>query len=220
MGQHRALGPARGARGVEDRRQIVGARGHRRRQRVGSAIAAVAQAAAAVGVQRVQRRAASAMPVISRPASPAVADHQARRCVAEEIVQLRGGIGGVQRQKHQPAAHAGGIDRQRLRRLGDLHAPPGRPGQPQIGNRHWPAAPTARRSRRRSASSRPPAAERAASLSAWRPNSGSNSVLVMDDASGAGIRGGFEKRRRSRAMWRQCREVAKPSMLLSIRAGS
>ena len=89
VAQHRALGAARRARGVEDRGEIVAARRPRSRTRRALSAAGIGQRALAVGIERLDRAHAAARR--DRRPAPACAGSQtnsARLGVAEEIFDL------------------------------------------------------------------------------------------------------------------------------------
>ena len=123
VGQHRALGAAGGARGVEQRREIVGRALHRRegfRSRVGR----VRQAALALGVERDERGAGLVRSGLQRLAPARVADEDRRLGVADEVLDLGRGVAGVERQEDPAGAHRAEVEHDRLDRLLDLGGDP------------------------------------------------------------------------------------------------
>ena len=125
VGQHRALGAAGGAGGVEDRGEIVGARAGPSR---------IPSAAAAIFSAKVPSRATPRLSAAGRPsflASSRVGDSRSGRQrvkrglgVAEEIFELGERIGGVQRQQRRPRPQAGEHQHDRVGRLVDLRRHP------------------------------------------------------------------------------------------------
>ena len=61
-----------------------------------------------------------------------IADDERRLGIADEIVELGGRVGGVERQEDGAGPHAAEIEKQRLGRFFDLHRDPvaGRDAQP------------------------------------------------------------------------------------------
>ena len=123
VGQHRALGAAGGARGVEQRGQVVGRTLHRReslRGRVGR----LGQAALALGVERDERRARLPRRRLQSLAPARVADEQRRLGVADEVFDLGRGVAGVERQEDAARADGGEIEDDGLDRFLDLRGHP------------------------------------------------------------------------------------------------
>ena len=123
MGQHRALGAAGGARGVEQRREVVGRALDRRegfRRRVGR----VRQAALALGVERDERRARLVGRGLQRLAPGRVADEDRGLGVADEVLDLGRGVAGVERQEDAAGADRAEVEHDRLDRLLDLGGDP------------------------------------------------------------------------------------------------
>ena len=119
VGEHGALGAAGRARGIKDRRQIIGGTldidelgGFVRRHRH--------QAAATLLVQRLDLGTARIGNLGNAVSRFRRADHKPRLGIADEIVEFRQGIGGVERQVDGTGTHAGEIEHQRLRALLDL----------------------------------------------------------------------------------------------------
>lgn len=111
MGQHGAFRAAGGARGIEDRGEIIGCTRHRLRQRRGR-----------VGLQfgGCGDRHAAPCDHRARGLGDGVEDQQRGRGVAEEIVELGRGIGGVERHEDRAGGDGGEAEDQRLGRFGDL----------------------------------------------------------------------------------------------------
>ena len=119
MAQHRALGPACGARGIKDRGQIIGA------TRDGL------KCGVRVGQISGQRAGAVPCPSVITVASPGqrgqlvqprrIANQHTRGGVVDKIGDLGAGIGGVQRQKDPARQHGAQIQLHSLKRLFHLH---------------------------------------------------------------------------------------------------
>ena len=132
--EHRPLGAARGARGVEERRE-VGAIALRRVEPVLVPCGLRRQPAMPVGPQRQHLRAEPLDQRRQPRLAHGVADHHPRAAVLDEIAQLFDRVGGVERQKHQPRLRAGGIERERLRAFLDLCGNPVTGPETGIGQR-------------------------------------------------------------------------------------
>jgi len=121
--QHGALGPARGARGVEQRREIVrGPRNGREVRRLAGR--EIVQRSFAVGVHGQQARAVVLGDRRQCVRSFRIAEQQARRRVPGEVADLVGRVGGIERYQHDAGLNAGDVDRERVRRFRDLHGEP------------------------------------------------------------------------------------------------
>ena len=126
MRQHRPLGPPRRPRGIEDRGPVVRPAGMRVLARGGRG-GTLGQCPLPVRAKRQHRQRVSG-PMRVRRLLRGVADEQPRCRVADEIVDLGPGIGGVQRQEDPAHLQRRQIQRDGLGRLLDLdgHAVAGR----------------------------------------------------------------------------------------------
>ncbi len=121
VAEHRALAAPGGAAGVEDGGQVVG-RAHGRHVHIAVPGGPVEQAAGAVFVEREDVRRAGLESDLAHPAEVlARAHHHARLGVADEVLDLAGLVGGVERQEHQAGAQHGQVEHQCLDRLFGLH---------------------------------------------------------------------------------------------------
>ena len=129
VGQHGALGAPGGARGVEQRREVVVTDRHDRRlQRF--LVESIDQIALTVGVQRRDLgRSDAERRDLGAPGR--VAHDQGRLGIAEEIVELRERVGGVQRQVDRATAQAGEVEQQVRDALLDLDRDPVAGADPQ-----------------------------------------------------------------------------------------
>ena len=120
VAQHRALGAPGGARRVQNGGQIV--RSARHRRKAATPDHRVGQRAQPLGVQRDHPgRTGDLGDFVG---AGGIADHHARRGIAEEIGHLGRGIGGVERQEHAAGHHRAEIELDRLDALVDLHRHP------------------------------------------------------------------------------------------------
>ena len=133
--QHRALGAAGRARGVEDRRQIVGSARDRleRRGRRGDLLGEGSISRDAEALDRGQAELRCERSQGSEPIGPA--ERQRGLGVAEEIFELGERIGGVQRQKHGAGAKAGERDHDRVGGFLDLRRDPVAGPDPELNQR-------------------------------------------------------------------------------------
>jgi hypothetical protein len=120
MAQHRALGAPRGARGIEDRGEVVAA-SRDRREALGRRARRVGKRALPALVQR--EHVGDAQPLRERlePRQRArLRHHRARLGVLEEVGDLAFLVCAVERQVHEAGAQAAQVQQQRLGRLLDL----------------------------------------------------------------------------------------------------
>ncbi len=122
MGQHRTLGPAGGARGVEQRGKVVPVPRHGGKGLGG--IGGVSQAAPPHGVQRDHAGTGGLGGLAQRLLPGGVADKDLGLGIAQEIADLGGGVAGVQRQEHRARPQGGEIEDDRLNRFLDLNRHP------------------------------------------------------------------------------------------------
>ena len=163
LGQHRPFGPTCGAAGIQDRGQISFDTGNRRKP-VGLPLGQTGQRTGAVMIQRLNLR---PMPGGDFGQSGGLGGGGQQQCgpgMADEIIHFGGGIGRIQRQKHQPGLHTGGINRQRGTGLFHLHRHPVTRGQAQTAQRM--GEPGGQRQKRRMGQNRPigPAQKRSVPL--------------------------------------------------------
>ncbi len=172
VAQHRALAAPRGARGVEDRGQVVG-RAPRWLVAVAVQRGALQQRAAAIVVEREHVRRAGLERDLRHPAETASGAHHHRRLgVADEVLDLGRLVGGVERQVDEPRAQHRQVQHQRLDRLLGLRRDAAAGGQlersQQVGDHRRAAVEVApgvaprRRRRRRSRSHPAPAGSQCA----------------------------------------------------------
>ena len=122
VAEHRAFGAARGARGVQDRCQIIGAaRGH---GGGGMPLGKGGETALSCRVHGAHRNAQRRGHRRQSRQIARIADQQARGGVLQKIVNLFRGIGRVQRQKHRAHPHRRAVQRQGLRGFVHLHRQP------------------------------------------------------------------------------------------------
>ena len=122
--EHRALAAAGRSRRVDDAGEVLGAAAHRR-EAGRLARRGFEQRAAAVVAQREQVRHAMATRDRLDPAQVrGAADDHRRLGVRDEVVDLGGLVGGVQRQERIAGAQRREIEQHRLGRLVDLHRDP------------------------------------------------------------------------------------------------
>jgi len=84
----------------------------------------IAQRAGTLAAQRQEHRARGLGDGRHRLGLAGVADEERGTAVADEIVQLLRGVGGIERQEHHPRLEAGGVERQRLGRFLHMHRHP------------------------------------------------------------------------------------------------
>ena len=120
LAQHCPLGPARGARGIEERGQILCGAVYGV-ECVGQCGCQIAQRAAAGGVHGFNSCASRSGDGGQCADIGRITHQQSRTGVADEVIHLGGGVAGVERQKHQPRLNTGRIKRQRIGRFPDLH---------------------------------------------------------------------------------------------------
>ena len=119
--QHRALAAARGAAGVQNRRQVISLT-HHDFMLVAAVGGAIQQRAGAVVIERKDMLRAGGKRQFAEPAEiGAAANHHRRLCIADEIVHLGTLVGGVQWQKHVAGAQGGQVKHHRLDRFFNLH---------------------------------------------------------------------------------------------------
>ena len=119
VGQHRALGASGGARGVEQRGEIVGRALHRR-EVFRCRLCRVRQGPLALRVERDERRARLGGRLQQRLAPGRVADEDGGLGVADEVLDLCRGVAGVERQEGAARPHRAEIEDDRFDRLLDL----------------------------------------------------------------------------------------------------
>jgi hypothetical protein len=123
-GQHRALGAARGAGRIQDRREVLHVphdrplQARRVRRPVGEAAAAVGIQGQGMGGSGLLRQRRDRILVLGP------ADHHARFRVGQEKLHFRRRVGGVQRQERAPGAERGEIKEDRLGTLFHLNRDP------------------------------------------------------------------------------------------------
>ena len=123
MAEHRAFGAARGAGCIEQRRQIIGPA--RRIGKFGG------RSAGKIGQRAILLHAKRGELDMMRGAKGhgllcplRCGDKQGGFSIAQKIIQLRAGIGRVERHEHRPRPHTGEIEKQRIRAFFHLHIHP------------------------------------------------------------------------------------------------
>ena len=118
--QHRPFGAPRCARSIQDRGKVIAGAGHRGEARPRQA-RDFRQAAFAQSIQRFKPRGVALCDLLQRLLLIRGAHQQGRTRIGDEILNLRSGIGGIERQKHHPRRKRATIERKRLRGFVDLH---------------------------------------------------------------------------------------------------
>ncbi len=119
MGEHGALGTARGARGIEQRGEVGVAAGDCGRQGRGS-VRGLGEGAIPGRAQGGEGSATARRHGSARVGVGRVGEEQPRAAVGHKVVEFRGRVGRVEREEDRARHHAGGVKGQRVGRFRHL----------------------------------------------------------------------------------------------------